>query len=258
MSTISLYPKTWAMYQQAILNIANPHGAVLLNDTYVFDENHRDYGDIPVDAIIAEATLSTIQYEGANNRYTVADATFLQVIADETVSSIILFRSDEWEGDSKLVYHSSDLTGIPLVTTGADITLSFPGGVLVLAPSGYTTPTISIMEEVGISSFDEQINDDINDVIMNPEEFGTTIQYTHSNGKVKTYVVLKTATPGQTQLSDVDMTSIAQTIKIQNSSYFYPPQRGDKVIMEGISYNVAGAEAENYTTDMYLQTTVSE
>jgi len=256
MSTISLYPKTWALYQQERLNLADPHGAVLLNANYIFDESHKDFGDIPEDAIISEATLGTIQYEGVNNRFTVSDSTFRQVVADETVTSIILFRQDEYEDESKLVYHSADLGGLPLVTTGADITLSFPDGVLVLAPEGYTTPSITIAEEVGMSSFDVIINDDINDVLMNPDEFGSTIQYTHSNGKIKTYVVLKTATPEQTSLSDVEMTSISQTIKIQNSSYYYPPQRNDKVLMEGVSYIVAGAEAENYTTDIYLQTTV--
>ena len=256
MSTISLYPKTWALYQQGRLNLASPHAMVLLNADYVYDETHRDFGDIPPSAVIAEATLGTIQYESANNRFTVADGKFLQVEVDQTVVSVILFRQDEYEDESKLVYYSEDITGLPIVTTGADITISFPGGLLVLAPDGYSTPSITCAEEVGMSTFDLQINEDIANVLMNTDEFGVTIQYTHSNGKRLTYVVLKTATPEQTTLSDVEMNSISQTIKIQNSSYSYPPQRGDKVLMEGVAYNVAGAEAENYTTDIYLQTTV--
>ncbi len=253
---MNLYPKTWAQYQQQRLNLANPHGMVLLNSTYVFDESHRDFGDIPSEAIISETTLSTIQYEGANNRFTVADGTFRQVQLGQDVTSVILFRQDEYEDESKLIFHSTDLTGLPINTTGADITVSFPNGVLVLAPSGYTTPSIVIAEEAGMSAFDAQINEDISNVMMNPDEFGTTVQYIHSSGKRRSYTVLKTATPEQTQLSDVDMNSITQTIKIQNSTYQYPPQRNDKVVMEGIAYTVAGAEAENYTTDIYLQTTI--
>jgi len=256
MSTISMYPKTWAKYQQELLNLADPHGMILLNSNYTFDALHRNYGDIPQDAIVGEAVLATIQYEGANDRFTVSDGTFRQVVPEEEAVAVILYRMDEYEDDSRVVLYSDDITGLPLTTSGADITISFPDGILVLAPSGYTTPSISVAEEAGMSTFDAQINEDIANNMMNPEEFGTTIQYTHANtSNSQQYTVMKTATPENVTLVDVDMNSITQTIKMQNSDLRAPARRGDKVLMEGVAYNVAGALAENYTTDVFLQTT---
>lgn len=147
MAVISLYPSTWMQYLKAQSVLTEPHGVLLLTSDYTFSEDHENFGDIPEEAIIADIDLADITYDGANDRFIVADSTSTELITTgKLAEAIILYSQEDYEHTSLLVYYSEDVTGLPLMTSGADITVSFPSGVLALAPSGYTTPSIVITE----------------------------------------------------------------------------------------------------------------
>jgi hypothetical protein len=244
------------MFNQNRLSITEPCGLLLVSADYVFSDAHRDIGDVPEDSVIADLNLSTLHYEASNNRFTVSDVTAQSIPADLVITGAILYRQAQYEDDSRLVWYSADIDGFPHTTTGANVVLTFPSGVLVVAPIGYTAPNMASYEAMGASAFNAIIQNDVSNVLFNPNEFGTTVTYTHTNGTRTNYVVIKTATPDIITINELEISAIAQTIKVDNTKMKYVPRKGDKLIMEGVSYHVAGAQAENYTTDLYLQVTV--
>lgn len=256
MSTISLYPKTWALFNQGILSITEPCGLLLVNEDYVFSDSHLDIGDISDDSIIADLNLSTLHYEANNNRFTCSDAIANQIPSGEVITGAILYRLGQYEDENRLIWFSDDITDFPLTTTGANVVITFPSGVLVVAPSGYTAPDMASYEAQGASPFNAMIQEDITNILFNTEEFGTTVSYTHTNGTKTNYVVIKTATPEIITVNELEQASIAQTIEIDNRKMKYVARKDDKVRMEGVTYRVAGADAGNYTTYLYLQVTV--
>jgi hypothetical protein len=259
MANFDMYPKTMALVHMGHLSLGEQYGVLLLNSTYTFDAEHETYGDIPEDAIVGEATLETIQYEGANDRFMVANATApsATMIADEAISAIVLYRQRKFEGDSVLFYYSEDITGLPITTSGDDILISFPDGILTMAPSGYSVPSIELEEQFGTSEFDQQVEEDIVNVILDPNGLNVSqVRYSHANNSTTLYYVLRTATPVEVPIAEVEASQVAQTIKMANSVLLHPPRRGDKVTLQGVRYIVAGAWAENYTTDVYLQVTL--
>lgn len=259
MSAISLYPKSWAKYQQGELDIRTRHSVLLLNSEYAFSSTHQSRSDIPTTSIVAEIALDGAQVQTGIDTVVVPDeiARFANIEQDQTITNLVVLVQESAEAESYLLYHSTDVTGLPMETGEKNISVSFPSGLLVVGTAGYSVPSIVVVSIATATPFDAVINNDIDKVLMNTQEFGREIVYYHSNSEAKTYRVMKTATPQDIPMADIDVNTVTQTIKAQRSVFYTLPKRGDKVILEGVTHIVAGTWLENYTIDIYLQETIA-
>jgi len=257
--SISIYEKTWSLYLQGRETLSNPHAILLLNDNYVFDNNHRDLGDIPSEAIVSEGFLDTISFNGVLNRFEVSDTTCKHVPSEElqNVTSFVLYSSKEYLEDSKLVWYSNDLGGLPFEVDNVDTIVSFPQGIIQIDTTNqFSVPEIVATNTAPLAVFHNQIMEDINNNIMNPDEFAFPIVYTYLNGRTTDTFVNKISTPEEVKISYLEANKTVITVEISNGVLDRYPQSGDKILLESKDYNVAGCNVFTYTTHIYIEETV--
>ena len=85
---------------------------------------HDNFDDIDVGARVAYATLSGKSFTGGV--FDADNPTFTGVSAGATVTQIAIYKWTGTESTSKLLYRIDSYAGLPLLTDGTDITLSWP------------------------------------------------------------------------------------------------------------------------------------
>jgi len=254
---MQLYPTTWAKYQQGDLSLLDTHGVIFLTADYIFDSAHESITDIPEDAIVATGNLSQITYDAPTNKFLVSDIS-VNNTEEDNITGLMLYRQNDLQAESFLVWYSDDIAGLPLVSTGGDLTISFPDGLLQITESGYTNSGIVITEVLG-TSFEQQISLDIDNNLMHPGEFPRQVIYKYVNNPDPVVLMaLITAIPKDTEIEGITATTGTIKLKVNNNSITGTIREGDLVTVDGITHTVVTWNREVYTSDIYAAPTIED
>lgn len=123
----TLYPKGKEKILSGGINYAaDTLRAVLVSNAYAYSTNHEFLSDLGAN-VLGEAkdlTSKTV----TSGVFDADDLTFAALVAGSTVKAIVIYKDTGVAGTSPLLHYLDTVTGLPLVTTGADIKIQWDSG----------------------------------------------------------------------------------------------------------------------------------
>lgn len=133
MSTNTWYPTGLAAVLSGDVDVlADTIKVALIDDTYTYSASHDFYDDVSAKVLGTPQTLGTKTVSGGN--FSAANATFTAVTAGDTVAGFVVYKDTGTPGTSQLlgyVANRSDSVPIDIDTSGGNITLAWPSGVVL-------------------------------------------------------------------------------------------------------------------------------
>jgi len=112
--------------------------------------------------------------------------------------------------------------------------------------SEYGTVTTTI---VGIGVFRQCMEDDLEDIIFNEDEFAEPVQYTHVTGEEREYIAIVDDPNYSSNVgTNIDISTREMCIRLQESKLARRPNNKDVVIVRGISYNIIDPDPDGVGT----------
>ena len=99
---------------------------VLVKDSYTFSASHQYLDSIDAGYRLSTATLAS--KTATNGIADAADVTFSAVAAGDTGESLVIYKDTGSAATSALLVYIDTATGLPITTTGGDITVVWDGG----------------------------------------------------------------------------------------------------------------------------------